>query len=99
MLMAAPDLSPATPDYAALRQTMVDCQIRTFDVTNQVLLAQFLNIPREIFLPPELAAVAYSDTALKIRISSPDETQRILLPPLILARMMQARIQLRVGLF
>jgi protein-L-isoaspartate(D-aspartate) O-methyltransferase len=90
MLMAAPNLSPATPDFATRRRTMVDCQIRTFDVTDQVLLTQFLEIPREIFLPPELAGVAYSDVALKIKICGPDETQRTLLPPLILARLMQA---------
>lgn len=88
--MAAPNLSPATTDFAALRQTMVDCQIRTFDVTDQALLRCFLDIPRELFLPPELAAVAYSDVALKIKMSGPDETQRMLLPPLILARLMQA---------
>jgi protein-L-isoaspartate(D-aspartate) O-methyltransferase len=90
MQMAAPNLSPATPDFAALRQTMVDCQIRTFDVTDQVLLTQFLKLPRESFLPPDMTAVAYSDIAAKIKICGPDETQRTLLPPLILARLMQA---------
>jgi protein-L-isoaspartate(D-aspartate) O-methyltransferase len=90
MLMAAPDLSPATPDYAALRQTMVDCQIRTYDVTDQVLLAKLLEIPREIFLPPELSSFAYSDLGLKLKISSPEEAQRGLLPPLVLARLIQA---------
>ncbi|MGO9004236.1 MAG: protein-L-isoaspartate O-methyltransferase family protein [Beijerinckiaceae bacterium] len=90
MLMTAPNPSLATPDFAALRRTMVDCQIRTFDVTDQALLARFLEIPREIFLPPELAAVAYSDVAQKIKICAPDETRRTLLPPLILARLIQA---------
>src|ERR1700732_4096557 len=44
------------------RRTMVDCQIRTFDVTDQPLLARMLEVPREPFLPGELAphAVAAS---------------------------------------
>ena len=88
--MPAANPSPATPDFAVLRQTMVDCQIRTFDVTNQGVLARFLEIPREIFLPAELSAIAYSDATLKISMSGAEETQRCLLPPLILARLLQA---------
>jgi protein-L-isoaspartate(D-aspartate) O-methyltransferase len=88
--MAALDLSPAPLDFGALRRTMVDCQIRTFDVTDQTLLAQFAEVPRERFLPGELAALAYSDVPLKLKMAAPDGTQRTLLPPLILARMMQA---------
>jgi protein-L-isoaspartate(D-aspartate) O-methyltransferase len=88
--MAAASFSPAPTDFATLRRTMVDCQIRTFDVTDQTLLAQFSQIPREKFLPPELVALAYSDVAVKLKIAAPDESQRVLLPPLILARLMQA---------
>jgi len=88
--MAALDLSPAPLDFGALRRTMVDCQIRTFDVTDQTLLAQFDKVPRERFLPNEFAALAYSDVPLKLEMSAPDEAQRTLLPPLILARLMQA---------
>jgi protein-L-isoaspartate(D-aspartate) O-methyltransferase len=88
--MAAASFSPAPTDFATLRQTMVDCQIRTFDVTDQILLAQFSQIPREKFLPPELVALAYSDVAVKLKIAAPDETQRTLLPPFIMARLMQA---------
>ncbi|HUB65382.1 MAG TPA: protein-L-isoaspartate O-methyltransferase, partial [Methylocella sp.] len=67
------------------RRTMVDCQIRTFDVTDQRLLARMLDVPREDFLPPELAPLAYSDIALQVK---PGGT-RILLPPLVLARLIQ----------
>ena len=84
MLMVAPNLPSVAPDFASLRQTMVDCQIRTFDVTDQVLLAQLLDIPRELFLPPELSAIAYSDVGLKLKTSIVEDPQRTLLPPLVM---------------
>ena len=68
------------------RRTMVDCQIRTFDVTDQPLLARMLEVPREDFLPPELAPLAYSDTGLQLKSGV---EQRTLLPPLVLARLIQ----------
>jgi protein-L-isoaspartate(D-aspartate) O-methyltransferase len=68
------------------RRTMVDCQIRTFDVTDQPLLARMLDVPREHFLPPELAPLAYSDTSLQVK---PGGERRTLLPPLVLARLIQ----------
>jgi protein-L-isoaspartate(D-aspartate) O-methyltransferase len=68
------------------RRTMVDCQIRTFDVTDQPLLARMLEVPREDFLPPELAPLAYSDTGLQVKIGG---ERRTLLPPLVLARLIQ----------
>lgn len=71
------------------RRTMVDCQIRTFDVTDQLLLARLLDVPREHFLPPDLASLAYSDVALQLKPGKPGEKARTLLPPLILARLIQ----------
>ena len=76
----------AQSDFAAQRQTMVDCQIRTFDVTDQVVIDRFLAVPRERFLPDHLQALAYSDAALEIRAA---QETRVLLAPLVLARMMQ----------
>jgi protein-L-isoaspartate(D-aspartate) O-methyltransferase len=79
-----------TPDRlsqsAIYRRTMVDCQVRTFDVTDQALLARMLEVPREHFLPPQLAPLAYSDNALRL---NPGGERRTLLPPLILARLIQ----------
>jgi protein-L-isoaspartate(D-aspartate) O-methyltransferase len=72
---------------AHLRRTMVDCQVRTFDVTDQRVLARMLEVPREQFLPPELAPFAYSDIALQVK---PGNERRSLLPPLVLARLIQA---------
>lgn len=74
---------------AERRRTMVDCQVRTFDVTDQALLARMLEVPREHFLPLELEELAYSDSSLEIRPGQFAETSRGLLPPLILARLLQ----------
>ena len=71
------------------RRTMVDCQIRTFDVTDQPLLARMLEVPREHFLPGELAQLAYSDIALQLKPAGPGGERRTLLPPLVLARLIQ----------
>jgi protein-L-isoaspartate(D-aspartate) O-methyltransferase len=71
------------------RRTMVDCQIRTFDVTDQQLLARMLEVPREHFLPVDLAPLAYSDTGLQLKPAGPGGERRTLLPPLVLARLIQ----------
>ena len=76
-------------EFAAQRRAMTDCQIRTYDVTDQPLIARFLETPREIFLPERLATVAYSDMALDVGRGAKGETRR-LLPPMVLARMIQA---------
>lgn len=76
----------AQSDFAAQRQTMVDCQIRTFDVTDQEVIARFLHVPRERFLSSTLQALAYSDAMLDVKA---DGETRSLLVPLVLARMIQ----------
>jgi protein-L-isoaspartate(D-aspartate) O-methyltransferase len=78
-------------DYTALRRTMVDRQVRTFDVTDQAIIARMLAVPREKFLPESLATLAYSDLALELH-SSAGGPSRKLLPPLILGRMLQAAL-------
>ncbi|MGJ0505868.1 MAG: protein-L-isoaspartate O-methyltransferase family protein [Methylocystis sp.] len=72
---------------AELRRTMVERQLRPFDVTDVPLLERFLNIPRELFLPASQEAVAYSDLAVTVRGAGGH--RRTLLPPLVLARMLQ----------
>ncbi len=72
---------------AELRRTMVERQLRPFDVTDVPLLERFLNIPRELFLPASQATVAYSDLAVTVRGAGGH--RRTLLPPLVLARLLQ----------
>jgi protein-L-isoaspartate(D-aspartate) O-methyltransferase len=78
-------LSSSAPSSSSLRQMMVDCQIRTFDVTDQKVLARMLDVPRENFIPAHLAALAYSDAALNVTPNG----ARVLLKPMILARLIQ----------
>ncbi|MGV2978922.1 protein-L-isoaspartate O-methyltransferase family protein [Camelimonas sp. ID_303_24] len=73
-------------DYAAARRTMVDCQVRTFDVTDLSVIAAFDTTPREIYAPAGREAMAYADVAIPLD----DAPGRVMLPPLVLARMLQS---------
>jgi protein-L-isoaspartate(D-aspartate) O-methyltransferase len=72
-------------DFSAQRQMMVDCQVRTFDVTDQALLAALYDVPREFFAARELATLAYAD-----RMLPSAGGKRQILAPMVLARMIQA---------
>ena len=82
-------VAPA-PDDVVQRRNMVDCQIRTVDVTDHAVIARFLEIPREKFLPAELAPFAYSDMPLRLPPAGPQSETRQLLAPAVLARLIQA---------
>lgn len=69
------------------RRVMVDNQIRTFDVTDQVVLAAFEQVAREAFVDSSERAIAYSDRPM---VTGSATGRRHMLPPLILARMLQA---------
>ena len=56
-------------DFAAARRMMVDGQVRTQDVTNLDLIAAMLEVPRERFVPPARAQLAYLD--LDVAVSEP----------------------------
>ena len=49
-------------DFEAARETMLDSQIRTNDVTDRRIQAAFLAVPRECFVPKSKTALAYGDT-------------------------------------
>jgi protein-L-isoaspartate(D-aspartate) O-methyltransferase len=68
---------------ALQRKNMVESQIRTSDVTDRRITAAMTDIPRELFLPPNLASLAYSDESLTIAAG------RELLPPRVLAKLIQ----------
>jgi protein-L-isoaspartate(D-aspartate) O-methyltransferase len=75
---------------AALRETMIERQIRTFDVTDAGVLARMGTVPRELFVDPNLASLAYSDASLTVTGGQPRE----LTAPLILARLLkEARLR------
>lgn len=76
-------------DFAQARRTMVDCQVRTFDVVDHALLSVLEEVPRERFVPAGQEAVAYSDRTIALARFA-DGTARVMLAPMVLARMIQA---------
>lgn len=54
------------PDFAALRDRMVERQIAGRGIDDPRLLAAFRAVPRELFVPLEFEARAYDDCALPI---------------------------------
>jgi len=74
-------------DFAALRRRMVENQIRPSEVSDHAVLAAFLAVPREIFVTPEEAPLAYSD---RPALMNPGAPGRRLLEPVLLARLIQA---------
>ncbi len=73
---------------AELRRVMVERQLRPFDVTDLPVLQRFLDVPRELFLPPELTPIAYSDLAIPGR-GAAGAASRAIPAPLVLARFLQ----------
>ncbi len=71
-------------DTATARRMMVDGQVRTADVTDLELQEAMLTLPREHFLPPSLAPLAYVDKDI------PLGNGRALLKPMVLAKLIQA---------
>ncbi len=71
-------------DFAAARRMMVDGQVRTVDVTDLRIISAMQEIPRERFVPPTSASLAYLD------IDLPLSGARRLLKPMVLAKLMQA---------
>jgi protein-L-isoaspartate(D-aspartate) O-methyltransferase len=80
----AQDIKERSDATAVLRRTMVDRQLRPFDVTDVPLLQRFLDLPRELFLPKDLGPLAYSDLPVTLRPEG-----RVLEAPLVLARLLQ----------
>jgi protein-L-isoaspartate(D-aspartate) O-methyltransferase len=71
-------------DAAKARRLMVEGQIRTADVTDTAVLDAMRSLPRERFLPPALAQLAYMDGDVPVRRG------RTLLRPMVLAKLAQA---------
>ena len=67
-------------DFAVARHHMVDGQVRTADVTDLRILSAMLEIPREKFVPPASAGLAYLDCDLPVD----DKGARRLLKPMVL---------------
>ena len=53
-------------DYAKARETMVEQQVRPWDVLDPRVLETIGSVPREAFVPEAVRALAYADTALPL---------------------------------
>ncbi len=73
-------------DFEAARIHMVDCQIRTTDVTSHPVLSAFLTVPREAFLPESVKALAYIDEDMPITTGA---DPRYIMEPSPLAKLVQ----------
>ena len=71
------------PDFAAQRQTMVDAQVRTNDVTDPRIHEAMRAVPRERFVPSSKQAMAYADMAVEVAPG------RYLLDPRTFAKLLQ----------
>lgn len=74
--------------FAAARRNMVDCQLRTFDVSDRAVLAAMGELPRELFSPPAGQSLAYLDRT--VTLSGDADDARVMLAPMLLARLVQA---------
>jgi protein-L-isoaspartate(D-aspartate) O-methyltransferase len=79
-----PFIPPPGANPIDARNNMVDGQLRPSKVTDRAVLDAMRSLPREAFVPPAQAPLAYADTDVPIGHG------RVLLAPLTLARLIQA---------
>ena len=86
---AAADAAGAQASYyAEARNHMVDGQVRPNKVVDARVIEAMRRLPRERFLPPELAGLAYLDEDVKLGDG------RALVEPMVIARLVQlARVR------
>lgn len=77
-------MASAADYFANARAHMVDSQIRPNKVTDPRILQAMRSLPRERFLPAALAPLAYADEDV------PLGSGRVLMEPMVLARLLQA---------
>ena len=70
-------------DLTEARNNMVDSQVRPNKVADPRILAAMRRLPRERFVPPSLASLAYADEDV------PLGRGRVLLEPMVIARLVQ----------
>lgn len=74
------------PDYALSRRNMVDCQIGPNGVTDPAILAAFVAVPREDFVPAPLRGLACLDEEILF------DDGRFLIEPSVHARILDAAV-------
>lgn len=74
-------------DAAIQRLNMVESQVLTSDVTDQRIVRAMRELPRETFVPPAMAALAYMDEPVPVTPRGAE--RRWLLAPRIAAKLLQ----------
>jgi protein-L-isoaspartate(D-aspartate) O-methyltransferase len=77
-------------DYATQRKNMVESQVRPSDVTDRRIIRAMLELPRELFVPERLRALAYMDGPVPLTPATHAGTRRALLSARVLAKLVQA---------
>src|SRR6476620_1544104 len=76
-----PPMDRAAQAFAEARNRMVDSQIRPNKVTDPRIVAAMRRLPRERFVPPDVASLAYADEDV------PLGEGRVLMEPAVIARL------------
>ena len=76
-------------DAARQRTSMVESQVLTSDVTDRRILRAMGELPRERFVPPAYAAVAYIDEAVPLQQTARGSPGRWLMAPRSFAKLLQ----------
>ena len=79
-------------NHQAAREQMVDCQVRTNDVTEHALISAMLDVPRERFLPESLSELAYTDCEFSLDAIG-GEGRHIMAPATLACMLEAAEIQ------
>ena len=69
-------------NFALARDTMIDCQIRPNGVSDPSIVKAFRSIPREAFVAPDMASLAYGETPIPLghgrHLWAPMDTGRLI---------------------
>jgi protein-L-isoaspartate(D-aspartate) O-methyltransferase len=84
-----PQIEGPMEDFADARRRMVDSQLRTESVTDHALLAAMGVVPRELFVPSHLRALAYLDRDIPLKEAADSAPPRYLMQSASLARLVQ----------
>ena len=76
-------------DFNEQRLNMVESQVRPSDVTDQRIIRAMLEVPRERFVPAELAPIAYCDAPVPAAARPSRGEARCLLPARTFAKLVQ----------
>lgn len=76
-------------DFVRMRRNMVESQVQPNDVTDRRILRAMLEVPRERFVAPAMADLAYIDEAVPMEATVPARDARRMGSPLVISKLLQ----------